>query len=363
MKGNKGEWSEPYVLLKLLVDGELKQGEKDLTNSNENPYEVIAVSRSEKVSGVIFEKLYERGISDIRILSNGSLIREVPVKSLHTIVTQLFSEINSMKGSNNLTESLETLIKSINIESIKADSSKKADIEVTIRDPHTITNQKLGFSIKSQLGSASTLINASKNNTNLRYQLSGIFSDEQMNTVNQISSRSKVRDRLISLNESGVRLRYDKVLGDIYEGNLMLIDRDLAPILADCLLMHYTGFSSSLQEMAEELDSQNPLKYPNRDSVSYYEFKLKRYLCESALGMVTAKEWTGLHHATGGYIIVKKDGELVSYHLLRKNLFEDYLLYNTKFETPSTSRHNFGIVYKSDGNYYINLNLQIRFKH
>ncbi|ASY41521.1 hypothetical protein CAV20_05555 [Taylorella equigenitalis] len=44
-----------------------------------------------------------------------------------------------------------------------------------------------------------------------------------------------------------------------------------------------------------------------------------------------------------------------------RNDFEDYLLNNTKFETPSTSRHNFGYVYEELGEQRIKLNLQIRF--
>lgn len=363
MKGNKGEWSEPYVLIKLLVDGKLVQGERDLSDSIEEPYKVIAVSRDEKVGDIIIEKLYSRGVSKVNIFNNGVLIREMSIDDLALGLKSLFEEISQMSGASALSENLKSILVKANVETIKADSKQKADIDVTIRDPYTVADHKLGFSIKSQLGSPSTLINSSKNNTNLRYRLSGSISEEQIAFVNQINSQSKVRERLSFLNEIGVDLVYDTALGEVYEGNLMLIDRDLAPILSECLVMHYSGFSSSLQEIADELDLRNPLDYPLRESVSYYSFKLKRYLSESALGMMPAKEWTGKHHATGGYIIVKKDGELVSYHLLRKNLFEDYLLFNTKFETPSTSRHNFGEIYKIDDNYFINLNLQIRFKH
>ncbi|MBE6786434.1 MAG: HpaII family restriction endonuclease, partial [Ruminococcaceae bacterium] len=38
-----------------------------------------------------------------------------------------------------------------------------------------------------------------------------------------------------------------------------------------------------------------------------------------------------------------------------------YLVNNTKFETASTSRHQFGDIYKENGKYYIKLNLQVRF--
>ena len=61
------------------------------------------------------------------------------------------------------------------------------------------------------------------------------------------------------------------------------------------------------------------------------------------------------------YIIVREDGEILCYHLFNRNEFETYLINNTKFETASTSRHEFGSIYKDNGKYYIKLNLQVRF--
>ena len=77
--------------------------------------------------------------------------------------------------------------------------------------------------------------------------------------------------------------------------------------------------------------------------------------------MVPSKVWNGKADATGGYIVVREDGEVLCYHLFNMNEFENYLLDNTRFETASTSRHGFGNIYKENEKYYIKLNLQIRF--
>ena len=69
----------------------------------------------------------------------------------------------------------------------------------------------------------------------------------------------------------------------------------------------------------------------------------------------------GWARATGGYLVVKGDGDILAYHIYNRNDFEDYLLYNTKLDTASTSRHGFGVIYEVDGSLYFNLNLQIRF--
>ena len=78
--------------------------------------------------------------------------------------------------------------------------------------------------------------------------------------------------------------------------------------------------------------------------------------------MTPAREWNGRDDATGGYVIVREDGNVLAFHIYNRDMFEDYLIDNTKFETASSSRHGFGTVFEREGSYFINLNLQIRFK-
>ncbi|MCB0745699.1 MAG: HpaII family restriction endonuclease, partial [Ignavibacteriae bacterium] len=94
----------------------------------------------------------------------------------------------------------------------------------------------------------------------------------------------------------------------------------------------------------------------------FYEYKIKRFLTDVALGMMPSKVWTGKYDATGGYLIVKENGDVLCYHIYNRNEFEDYLLNNTKLDTASSSRHGFGEIYENSGELYFNLNLQIRFK-
>ena len=90
---------------------------------------------------------------------------------------------------------------------------------------------------------------------------------------------------------------------------------------------------------------------------------MKVLLLDTALGMTPAKEWNGVYDANGGYLVVRKDGEIVCYHFYNRNDVEDYLYGNTRFERASRSRYNFGLLYRGeDDSTYIKLNLQIRFK-
>jgi hypothetical protein len=103
------------------------------------------------------------------------------------------------------------------------------------------------------------------------------------------------------------------------------------------------------------------MKYNLSKGHPFYQYKFKKFLTESALGMLPSKPWDGTADATGGYIIVREDGAVLCYHLFNRNEFENYLVKNTKFETASTSRHQFGSIYKENGKYYLKLNLQVRF--
>ena len=77
--------------------------------------------------------------------------------------------------------------------------------------------------------------------------------------------------------------------------------------------------------------------------------------------MTPASIWDGTYQATGGYIIVRKDGEVLCYHIYNHNEFQEYLYNNTRFETAISSRYEFGNIYTQNGKNYIKLNLQIRF--
>ena len=77
---------------------------------------------------------------------------------------------------------------------------------------------------------------------------------------------------------------------------------------------------------------------------------------------ISAKLWDGLDEANGGYIIVKADGEILAYHIYNRNFFEQYLLDNTILERASTSRHDYMSLYEENGEMFIKLNLQIRFR-
>ncbi|MDD4847993.1 MAG: HpaII family restriction endonuclease [Bacteroidales bacterium] len=219
----------------------------------------------------------------------------------------------------------------------------------------------LGFNLKSQLGAASTLLKAGKT-TNFIYDIQNVsLSASQIETINQIDSSSNIKDRISEIERLGGQLQYKTMEREIFKNNLTLIDSLLPNILADYLQIYFSTGLSSIKQITRKLEDENPLQFDTTNKHKYYEYKIKRFLVDVALGLMPSKVWDGKYDATGGYLIVKEDGEIVCYHIYNKNDFENYLFNNTKFETASTTRHGFGLVEEIDGKQLFKLNLQIRF--
>ncbi len=369
LSGNIGEWSEVYALFKLLSDGVLYQGDKDLNKIKNLIYPIISIIRD--------NVRYNLDNDDRKVIiksSNDDIFSEIPIKEFTENAEVLLDKIKSIQASKakkNKTEKvgrafevpeIQEFRKSTKVESIKASSQKKADIVIVVHDEVTGFDPTLGFSIKSQLGGASTLLNA-ENPTNFIYVITPSIPNEEVAKINALSMQAK---RLEAIADQGSRLSFvalEPTDGEdsIFECNLVNIDSSMPKLVACMLRYYYSGKASSIQKIAELMSYDNPLHFNMKYHHSYYEVKIKRLLTDVALGMTPQKLWNEIYEANGGYIVVKKDGDIVCYHLYNRNDFEDYLFCNTKLDTPSRSRYNFGRIYKDNGNQYIKLNLQIRF--
>ena len=77
--------------------------------------------------------------------------------------------------------------------------------------------------------------------------------------------------------------------------------------------------------------------------------------------MVSVKKW-GSIHTSNGTIVVKNNGSQLVFHITKLSILEKFLFKNIKFDTPSSTRHRFGSIYKErNGKFYIKLNIQLRF--
>lgn len=353
--GNKGEWSEIYTLLKIISDKQLFAGDSDLNKIESLVFPIIKVLRDE--SNGTFEFSYD---NDLVIIRNNREQYCIPVvtfqKQAHILLTTLKSETFATFS----VPAVESFMATYGSRSIKAKSSIKSDIKIVIHDLRTGTIHELGFSIKSRLGNPSTLLNAGKT-TNITYKVCANLTESEIERLNSIGSRSKIKDRLSSILNQGGVLKFSKMENYVFENNLILIDSRLPEILSEIVLLYFRSDHSKISDLVEKLTEKNPLDYNRTTNHPFYSYKIKRLLTDIALGMMPSIVWTGKLDATGGYLIVKDNGDVLCYHIYNRNEFEDYLFYNTKLETASSSRHEFGSIYRIEHELYFKLNLQIRF--
>lgn len=87
---------------------------------------------------------------------------------------------------------------------------------------------------------------------------------------------------------------------------MVLIDSLLPNIIAEIVRLFFTTSLNTIKELSNNINNKNPLNYDNQFSHLFYEYKIKRFLTDVALGMMPSKVWSGIYDATGGYLIVKK---------------------------------------------------------
>lgn len=377
--GNRGEWSEVYVILKLLADGKLYSANENLEKVTSVFYPIVKILRNEAGIG----KLEYILNGDIKIVSADSekCLLRLPIAIFLEKAKEFFRLLKIQKGKSFAIPEIEPFLKTISINSLSAKAADKSDVTLVIHDQRTSTQPELSFSIKSLVGKDATLLNPGPG-TNFIYALK--HDDRQVLDIDAFNRETygkdkdggKISKRINRLIERGFKIDFEKIQSEVFQLNMELIDRDLPLIMSYLLLYKYQYKKNKTVDLLELLKQKNPLNYNLSFEHPFYKYKLVGLLYDYALGMTPEKVWKGSYSTTGGIIIVKEDGDVICYHVYDKNIFQEYLLDNTKLEQPSTSedevtpgradtnaakKYFYGWVYEENGNYYIKLNLQIRF--
>lgn len=360
---NKGEWSETYVLLKLLADGLLYNADKNLKKIEGDFYPIT--------------KIFKKEIEEITYIPREKeIITCIKSKEKFTLPKTVFEEkanfllekIKAGKGSFEILE-LEDFFKDIHLNP-HSKSKVKSDIILVVYDQKTHESPTLGFSVKSYLGNEPTLLNASLK-TNFIFKIPKISQIDVENIMDKTiilkedkKLAHKIKER-VELIQQSHELIFEKIEDPTFEGNLRMVDSQFPTIMSQIVLLYYSKKGTDIQSLISELNKIDPLNLQTVYKNPFYEHMIKKFLMDVALGMVPGTVWTGEREAAGGYIVIKEDGELVSYHTYDEKDFQEYLFTQTRLETASSDkkRNDFGYIYLDDeGEYKIKLNLQIRFK-
>jgi DNA (cytosine-5)-methyltransferase 1 len=348
---NKGEWTELYSFLKIILD-------KKIYFSNEFLEKTPDFFEVHKVSTLNIREEVELLDGGIKI-NNGVVTtsyNDDEVIGNHDL-DKFKDAIQNGKSAFAL-QDIEAIFRKMGISITHGgNSNQKADIILDISQSN-LPYKDEGFGIKSYLGASPTLLNASGSNTNFIYEIKN-FNDFLMEETNKIDTRTKIKDRLSYIFSENCSLIFSRVESETMQYNLSVLDSEMPSIVSDMLLNFYLNRENNISSNLADLYVKK--KHNRLIDLDGATIKVKRFLVAVLLGLFTGKKWDG-KYSSNGTIVVKNDGSQVAFHIVKLSILEDYLFNVIKFDTPSTTRHRFASVYKErDGKFYLKLNLQLRF--
>lgn len=375
IRKNAGDWAEFYVLLNVLGHGKLHSADGDLNLLKDQYFPVISVEM--KKNGTQENVLYSVDTKNKEVkLSDDTGISSISMQELLDEAEDFFKIISTRRGRAFSVPEVTPILKKLGNPETKQSSDKKADIHIVIHDIMTGFENEVGFSIKSKHSKPATLINAS-GQTLFQYEIidldgSGKQSLQQaLEVLDEEGNKVGPKSRVQKLVEQGGDLSFVQVKRSEFRENLQLIDSMMDKFLADCLLVFMTSSNTSVADVVNKVALRNPCNYATKEScrlLDFYQYKMKRLLMDSALGMQPKSPWDGQYDASGGYIVVKEHGDVVCYHLFNWNALQDYLYNNMRFETPSSTgaknkkSFNYALYYEENSKSFMDICLQLRFK-
>lgn len=374
LKGNKGEWAELYTFLRLIVDGKIYAADEKMNAISTVFLNIIKIIR-EEIKGNQYN--YCPG-DTIKIFLNGAACG--PDKNpteYNSAKDAIWAVISTAPRGNNIKiPSISAFLDDIHVTKLKSPSFKTGkyfggteDITMEVMDYRSGITSVVGFSIKSDISQPATLFNASGDNTNFVYQIHGI-DDAVMDAFNSMfdaKGHVATQARLSYLKSQGASIEFIDTALPTSKRNIVLSGgKEMPKIIGEMLLNYYwnelgKAEHSSLSENLKYAIDNNVAEYPFEEVESIYQRKLGTLLYDMFTGMRLGKPWNGRSTVNGGYIVVKDSGEVVAYHTCIADEFKNFLITRLGFERPSCTRHKCMSVYKKEGHYFLNFNLQIRF--
>ena len=406
---NRGEWTEAYVFLRLLGDGRIYGASADLVKDEQTYIDIINIIRDEPDRCLIFERFIKDEVAYVQSFKGDEMLKIITAPELTEKATFLYEQIKKVTAGDRKIKvpEIQKYMEGLSIDSPKANLSEsakekygaKTDIIVTTEDSFDHVRTVGGFSIKSHIGSSPTLFNSSQS-SGFVYKIVGC----DLDGMHRLNYKESFRDIISAIKEE-FSLEYAGCRNQIFEQNIRMVDSRMDEILQNAVLMQ-VGYldgldSKSIPEISKALSTLNPIGARNPEV--FYDAKLKAFLFASFAGMTASTVWNGRKKLTGGYIDVDREGELLYYRAISDDIFENYLFQHTYIDHPdrgvskalavaeakvavvenreltdeekkkiiykngksgpkNSKKGDFGYVYQDDGDFYIVINFQIRFR-
>lgn len=364
-EATKREWSELYTFFRLLADGKVAHGTPLAKRNEDNVWPIAMIQREEHngtrryyIEGETIRmetELKEKAQSGAPVLTQ-SLPREdfaeVARLVLEAIKSSADDEVTSPDG-------VEEFLDAAAIFDLEAKTEDRTDLSIAFWHPEAPLT---GFSVRSRLSTMNPLLDGGRT-ANLKFEQTGIkFATPTVNKINALpESPTEVVDRMLMIERLGGVLKYADVADRVFRSNLLMMDLHFPRLLAEMVrTMHIEGISR-VSELTKLMREINPLKIKEEliDKHGFYEFKVKQFLMALVLGMRPAKIYNGTDSAVEGLLLVDGSGEVLCYHKSQKEVFEEFLFLNSRFEKGPVEKDKYGFLEKENGVYYFKLNAKI----
>lgn len=385
MNYNKGEWSEAYLLLRLVGDGRIYAGNEQSVRISTRYMDIRSILKR-NLDNVLECARGDSSAECWLVFDNGTESEHLffPLQQFNDMADLLLDYIRTRNGAF-CAEEPYRFLQSIGDTSIKAgkwkaesayESKFRGKTDIVLRIIDSTESDMLGFSVKSYAGSPPTLFNAAGASAFV-YRIENC-SDNEFDALNNIVSASGhpdvirrvafVRNRLRFISTKYCRAKrnqFNNEPGPFFQWNLDLLDARMPSIISEALLVRYGYYGTEhtgCTDIINELERLNPLGV--RNASVFYRTKLSDFVYASFGQMTASTEWKGTHVINGGYIEVKRDGECLYFRANSDDSFKSYLIANTHFESPSTNPGkglHHGQVIRDGDNVCLLLNFSVRF--
>lgn len=405
---NREEWTEAYVFLRLLGDGRIYGANDNLEKDELTYIDIINIIKDEPNQYLKFQRFIRNEMTEIQAIeSDNCIFRIITAPELQKKAEFLYNSIKNLKGDRKISiPDIEAFLKELRFTSPKAnlsDTAKetygtKTDIIITAEDSFDHTRNIIGFSIKSHIGSSPTLFNCSSS-SGFVYKIIGC-TEQNMHELNLLDSFKDIINKI----KKDYKLELQGCKNEAFAQNIGVVDSQMEKILSTAVLANAGYYNdqnlNEITDICDMLTTLNPINVKNASI--FYTAKFKELLFDSFAGMTASTLWNGRKKVTGGYIDVNKNGDMLYYRAISDDIFCKYLLVNTYFDRPdrgylfklayakavaysegkelteeeinritykngkngikNSKKGDFGYVYSRNGQYYIDINFQIRFR-
>lgn len=340
IKGNKGEWSEMYVFLKMLGSENIKIDNKE--------YKEFSIIRY--FEGEVYE--YKKGNLFVELFENGKYSGLTIPKTEFELLSKILKKdiINNKGRSFSVSKHIVTFLEKIKVKSIKASFCHKEDMIIAI------DGKKMGFSIKSFLGKPPCLFSGSAN-TNIVYKIrsdNNAYDESFLDKVNNIYTSSggvALKSRINTL-LSKYTLEPITFECDAMHNNLNHISNKIEKVLMNVVLSYYTlKDRKSTTNIKRIIDT-----FPNSVECTS---ELVNFAKECDKSLQPTVNWSK-NSFIKGTIYVKRDGSI---HI---SMYEsdDYnkILEKVRIDRGSANRYDYGKIVFYNNVPYFKINMQIRYR-